>query len=285
MALYDDVKTKAVNLRKKILSDIAMKRIDIAKSVYDNVRSKLQYMLTEIQNNVSYATPFNVYRYSVESYITSKANELGTKSVSVQYNDSTETVNSYDIPTYDRFSYDESDYLNKLKNLGTEFAKDVVKLAISNELSPPQGDIEDVNFTYYIADNVSVYSDMLIANDIGKLPEYAEFGIYGLEIKEYDVKSIEGELKQFLFDIAGSTVQVWIVVNATVTLFDVNANKEFKVNAKMYLDVVNPSDYTVYVCVLDSKFIVGSNWHRAFLQFADVKLMPSPVIIKDESLS
>ncbi|MCD6132338.1 MAG: hypothetical protein J7J61_09585 [Candidatus Hydrothermae bacterium] len=284
MVTYDDVKTKAVNLRKKILSDLAMKRIDIAKSVYDNVKAKLQYILTEIQNNVSYASRFNVHRYSVESYITSLANELGSKAVSVQYNDSTETVNGYDIPTFDRFSYDETDYLNKLKNLGTELAKDVVKLAIPNSESPPQGDIEDAIFTYYIASDVNVYSDMIIADEIGKLPEYAEFGIYGLDIKRYDIKAITGELKQFLFDIAGITVQVWIVVNATVRLFDVDVQKEFRVNAKLYLDVVNPSSYDVYVCVLDSKFIVGSNWHRAYLQFADVKLMPSPVIIRDESL-
>ena len=284
MVTYDEVKQKAVNLRKKILSDIAMKRLDIAKSIYDSVRSKLQYMLTEIQNNVSYATPFNIHRYSVESYITSKANELGTKSVSVQYNDSTETVNGYDIPTYDRFSYDETDYLNKLKNLGTEFAKDVVKLAIPNSESPPAGDIEDVNFTYYIAKEVHIYSNIVFTNEVGRLPEYAEFGIYGLEIKHYDVKAITGEHTQLIFDIDGTNVSVWITPNATVTLFDVDNQKEFRVNAKLFLDVVNPSSYTVYVCVLDSKFIVGSNWHRAYLQFADVKLMPSPVIIKDETL-
>jgi len=285
MTTYDDVKTKAVNLRKKILSDIAMKRIDIAKSVYDNVRSKLQYMLTEIQNNVSYAIRYNVHRYSVESYITSKANELGTKSVSVQYNDSTETVNGYDIPTYDRFSYDESDYLNKLKNLSTEFAKDIVKLAIPNELSPPQGDIEDVLYTYYIADAVIPYGTFELTDEIGKLPEYAEYGLYGLDVKQYDIRAIIGELTIYIFNIDDRGVDVTIIPNATVVLFDVDSQKEFRLNAKLYINIYNATDYDVIACFLDSKFYAYANYSMAYLQFADIKLMPSPIIIKEETLS
>ena len=114
MPSYDDFVDKANSFRAKLLKDRAYKRLDIAKQVWDNVRSTISYILNQLQSLISYEARYNVHRYSVEAYLTSKANQIGERAVKVSYNDSTETIDSYKVPSFARFSYDEADYKNKL---------------------------------------------------------------------------------------------------------------------------------------------------------------------------
>ena len=284
MVTYDQVKTKCQTLRNQILSDLVMKRYEIAKNVHEKLRSTILSILTDVQNMISYSARFNVHRYNIESYITSRANEIGSKAVSVDYNDTTRTVNGYEVPKFDEFTFDQSNYKDKLKDLTPTLAKQVIKIAIPASEETVTPDCEDAFFKYFFATEVTIYPNFLVADDLGTLQTYAEFGVYGLTLKQYSVVKIEGELIQLLFDIGEATIQVWYIPTGSIELLDVDTNQSFRMNIGMYCDCHNPSDHQVYVCVYDSKLSVSPNHLVRYIQFADIKLMPTPVKIKDISL-
>jgi len=277
MPSYDDFITKADSFRAKLLRDRAYKRLDIAKQTWDNVRSTVSYILNQLQSLISYEARYNVHRYSVEAYLTSKANQIGERAVKVSYNDSTETVDSYEVPSYARFSYDEADYQNKLKQLTPEIAKQYFKFAIPVSESPPTGDVEDVAYAYYFPDTVEHHPYYQLSLVGMTLPKMIDYGIFGLEIKQYGLGLPEGEMVYIKRTIDGADVEAWIVLNATAEITDPDTNETYKQAFKFFVYIQNYTSYTVILTLYGHKLKADSNKAFGYVMYQDVRIFPNPI--------
>ncbi len=284
MPTYDDFIAEANNFRAKLLRDRAYKRLDIAKQTWDNVRATISYILNQLQSLIGYEARYNVHRYSVEAYLTSKANQIGEKAVKASYADSTEIVDSYEIPTYARFSYDEALDQEKRKEFTVELMKQHILFAIDLTHSPPTGDVEDTKFAYYFAEDVVHESYSSESGISGELPAIWDIGVFGVNIKSYTVDSLEGEMVMVDRTIDGQLVEGIIFFNPLAVLIDPDTNTIYKQNLKYYVRILNYSSYPINLCVFGHKFYCDAGYGYRYVLVQEVKIFPNPIIIKKEPL-
>jgi len=285
MPSYEDFVTKADSFRAKLLRDRAYKRLDIAKQVYDGVRTKFKYIIEQIQNLVSYVSCYNIHRYGIEAYLASRANEIGEKAVKVNYNDSTETVDSYEIPSYARFSYDEADYENKLKQLTPELAKQYFKFAIPIDESPPTGDVEDVKYAYFFPDTVdheAYHSQAIPALD---MPVALDYGLFGVNIKAYKLYFVEGEAVMPERTIDGADVYALIMLNPMAEIEDPDTGSRYKQALKFFVYLANYTSYTVILTIYGHKLSAGSGKGVFYVLTQDLRIFPAPYKIYEGSVA
>ena len=285
MPSYDDFVDKANSFRAKLLKDRAYKRLDIAKQVWDNVRSTISYILNQLQSLISYEARYNVHRYSIEAYLTSKANQIGERAVKVSYNDSTETIDSYEVPSFARFSYDEADYKNKLKQLTPEIAKQYFKFAIPVSESPPTGDVEDVAYAYYFPDTVEHHPYYLLTLTGMTVPKMIDYGLFGVDIKEYELGLPEGEMVYVKRTIDGADVEACIVLNATAEITDPDTNETYKQAFKFFVLIQNDTSYTVILTLYGHKLMAGGGYGVAYVAYQDVRVFPNPIKVFEGSVA
>jgi len=284
MPTYDDFVSKANSFRAKLLKDRTFKRLDIAKQTWDSVRLTIKYILTNIQSLIGYDKRYNVHRYNIEAYLTSKANEIGEKAVKVSYNDSTETANGYDVPTYARFSFDEGLNETKRKEFTVELMKQHILFAIDLAHSPPTGDVEDVKFAYYFAEDI-VHQSHQSETDIGGiLPEFWDIGAFGVSIKQYTVDGVEGEMVMVDRTIGGQLVEGIVFFNPIATLIDPDTNEIYKQNLKYYIHIINYSSYPINLCIFGHKVYCDAGYRYKYVLPQEVKIFPNLVLIKSETL-
>ena len=284
MPTYDDFVSKANSFRAKLLKDRTFKRIDIAKQTWDNVRSTIIYILTNIQSLIGYDKRYNVHRYNIEAYLTSKANEIGEKAVKVSYNDSTETANGYDVPTYARFSFDEGLDETKRKEFTVELMKQHILFAIDLSHSPPTGDVEDTKFAYYFAEDIVHQSYQTETGIDGTLPDFWDIGAFGVSIKQYTVDGVEGEMVMVDRTIDDQLVEGIVFFNPIATLIDPDTNDIYKQNLKYYIHIINYSSYPVNLCIFGHKIYCDAGYRYKYVLLQEVKIFPNLVLIKSETL-
>ncbi|MBW2632432.1 MAG: hypothetical protein JRC90_11895 [Deltaproteobacteria bacterium] len=284
MPTYDDFIAEANSFRAKLLRDRAYKRLDIAKQTWDNVRATISYILNQLQSLIGYEARYNVHRYSIETYLASKANQIGEKAVKASYADSTEIVDSYEVPSYARFSYDETLDQEKRKEFTVEFMKQHMLFAIDLTYSPPTGDVEDTKFAYYFAEDVVHEPYTSETNIFGELPRIWDVGAFGVEIKKYTVYGVEGEMVMIDRTIDGQLVEGIIFFNPIAVVQDPDTNEQYKQNLKYYIHILNYSSYPINLCVFGHKFYCDAGYRYRYVVMQEVKVYPNPAVIKIESL-
>jgi len=149
MVTYDEVKTKIVDFRKRVLADMTYKRAERAKTLFDGVNATVKYILEQISAALSAKTDLNVDTYNAQLYYLSAANPIGEKKVSVDYADSTTTIDGRTVIPFDSFSYDYSGYIDNVKGFADALSRRIVMFRSPISETPPGGDFEDATYIYY----------------------------------------------------------------------------------------------------------------------------------------
>jgi len=284
MVTYDEVKTKITNFRKQVLADMTYKRNERSKTLFDAVRSNVQYILEQLSNALSARADLNVDNYAAQLYYLSPATAIGEKKVAVDYNDDTTTIDGRTVIPFDTFTYDPSLYAENVKSFADALSRRLVVTRIPNNESPPEGDFEDVSYTYYVA-NEFVSAGMwefninTIYGEYGTLDQYAEYDLYGMAWEQYLVEVVKGAFDLFRFDVVSvGDVNARIGSGGVLKVIDGSGNERW-LAYKFVTWVMNNTDYTVELVIGNKPHKCGANDTAIYVYLTDIHLKATPIRI------
>ena len=281
MVTYDDVKSKIETLRKRILADMTYKRAERAKSLFNTVQLTVKYILEQLAANVSAKADLNVDGYNVQLYLASAANAIGEKKVAVNYADETTEIDGRTVIPFDTFSYDPSQYATNVKSFADALSKQAVLFRIPLSETPPAGDFEDVDYSYYQPETftqnaelvIDLYSSFL---EYGTIPYFAELDLYGLGWAQYDVRKITGSFDEFLRTIDGGVVAVYVGTGGIIEILDPDSGDTRNLAYKYVVYIHNPTSYTVEVLIGNKPHKAPAGKYSVYAYLTDIHLKATP---------
>ena len=284
MVTYNEVKTKIQNFRKTVLADMSCKRAERAKTLFDSVNATVKYILEQLSQSLSAKVDLNVDNYAAQLYYSSPVTAIGERKVAVDYIDDTTEINGRTVIPFDTFTYDPSLYAENVKSFADALSRRLVVTRIPNSESPPEGDFEDVSYTYYVAGEfvplheveIDIY---LIYGEYGDMLRYAEYDVYNMDWRQYLVESIKGAFDVFNFSVeSANDVIVRVGSGGSLKVIDGTGNERW-LAYKFVTWIVNNTNYTVEVVIGNKPHKCEAGDSAIYVYLTDIHLKATPIRI------